>query len=216
MRNRIRCSIVMLGCVYILFLLPSCRHYTLSDANKPDVATDTDSQDFYCRIEYSCSEGLGIYNYQLLLNDSVTYLRTKAGYPINPFIQVTLTDSVSEYIKSLLREIYSENKSIVKDQYINEDLCMASVTLKWNIALNMSGKRINESVNIINYMVTFDNPFHPQFEKLLLLTNAITAKMERDIYKSRYRYHEPEEWITEMFHGEYYEPYNEINSVNYQ
>ena len=50
------------------------------------------------------------------------------------------------------------------------------------------------------------------------LISVITVKMEQDIFEVEYSYHrnKPAEWITEMFHDEYYLPYNDINSHNYQ
>lgn len=165
---------------------------------------------------YTDVEGWGIEISKLLLNDTLSLLRVQDSY-YSPYIQVTLTDSVSDYIKSLLHEIYSEHKSVVKDQYLNANYYVANVVSKWDITINLNGTKTTETIDVYNYEITFDNPFWPQFEKLLWLIYAITNKMERDIYfyTLRFDYSQSEEWITEMFHGNYYEPYNDINSTKY-
>lgn len=111
-------------------------------------------------------------------------------------------------------DIYSEHKSVIKEQYLNEVLAISSVTTKCKIIMKIDGKMINESIDLSNYEITFDNPFYPQFEKLLSLLFAITDKMSREIDLNTFivNYSAPEEWITEMFHGNYYEPYNDIKS----
>lgn len=40
--------------------------------------------------------------------------------------------------------------------------------------------------------------------------------MEKDIYNLNDINYEPQNWITETFHDEYYLPYNDISSHNYQ
>ena len=82
--------------------------------------------------------------------------------------------------------------------------------------MNMDGKKINEKINISGYAITFDQPFHPQFDRLLELISAITVKMEQDIFRIENADYNQAEWITETFHDEYYLPYNDISSHNYQ
>lgn len=77
-------------------------------------------------------------------------------------------------------------------------------------------KKINEKIDTFDFRFTFDDPFHHQFDRLLELIYAIIVKMEQDIFRIENTDYNQEEWITEMFHNKYYEPYNNINSHNYQ
>ena len=218
MYNKIKNFILVLGFVCVLSILTCCKHMSQTNNRTIDEeAITADSNGFYCFLEYYHLGGVGINHIQLLLNDSTSLLRTQAGFNGTPYIQITLNKQVSDYIKSLLMEIYPKHNSVVKDQYINKVLAISSFTSKCKIIMNINGKRINESIDLSNYEITFDNPFYPQFEKLLSLLYAITEIMERDIYRNPFiiGYSAPEEWITEMFHGNYYEPYNEINSKQY-
>lgn len=177
-----------------------------------------DSLDFYCRIEGTyAGEGIIIQHCKLTLTDSISILSGQAVYERSA-IQVSLTKPVSDYIKSLLKSIYSKHKSAIKDEYLNANYGISSVTLRYDITMNMGGKRICETIDVIGYELTFDAPFHPQFDRLLELISVIIVKMEQDIFEVEYSYHrnKPAEWITEMFHDEYYLPYNDINSHNYQ
>lgn len=217
MWNKIKHCIVAPCSACMLFIMPSCKHGTSIDNKTKDIVITADSLNFNCIMEYYTDvEGWGIEISKLLLNDTLSLLRVQDSY-YSPYIQVTLTDSVSDYIKSLLHEIYSEHKSVVKDQYINANYYVANVVSKWDITINLNGTKTTETIDVYNYEITFDNPFWPQFEKLLWLIYAITNKMERDIYfyTLRFDYSQSEEWITEMFHGNYYEPYNDINSTKY-
>lgn len=206
-------TLISLSLIVISFITVCCNNKAqLNDCAIENISTSSFSEDstgFYCLIEWNdITEGEGIKIGQISLNDSLSYLRVKdSNY--NPFIQVTLTKPISDYIKSLLYQIYSEHSSAVKDQYINEVTCVTSVTLEWNVEININGRKINDSINILNYMCTFKDPFYPQFEKLISLKYAITRKMNHEIYKLEYTNYDSDDWITEMFHDEYYEPYED-------
>ena len=217
MYNRIKYLISILGLVCVLTALGCCNNTSQTNNRTSEITSDSHSS--FCFLEYYRIGGLGINRIQLLLSDSTALLRTQVDFDCRPYIQITLTKQVADYIKSLFTEIYSEHKSVIKEQYLNlnEVLAISSVTTKCKIIMNINGKRINESIDLFSYKITFDNPFYPQFEKLLSLLFAITNILERDIYCNSFiiNYPEPEEWITEMFHGNYYEPYNDINSKKY-
>ncbi len=200
--------------IYLLFLIACGNGKTSVNSDKTIEIVNYDSSGFSCRIEriYN-SEGAGLKNCQILLNDTIALFR---GQTLIQQLQVTLTNAVSDYIKSLLYDIYTENRSTIKDKYINANYCISSATSKWNIMMNMDGKKINEKINISGYAITFDQPFHPQFDRLLELILAITVKMEQDIFRIENTDYNQAEWITETFHDEYYLPYNDISSHNYQ
>ena len=161
-----------------------------------------------------------ISNIQLILNDSLSLLRSQTlSELINKvaYTQVSLNKLTSTYIRQLLYELYTRHSSIIKDQYINNDsLWMINGSKIWQIKMYLNGRNITETQNLLNYLFSFDKPFNPQADEILDLIKAITRKIEKDIYKLKELDYEPEPWITEMFHGEYYEPYNDINSHNYQ
>ena len=196
-------------------LLIACDNDKASvNSDKTIEIVNYDNSGFSCRMEriYN-AEGAGLKNCQILLNDTIAIFR---GQTLIHQLQVTLTNAVSDYIKSLLYDIYTENRSAIKDKYINANYCISSATSKWNIMMNMDGEKTNEKIDISGYAVTFDDPFNPQFNRLLELIYAITVKMEQDIFRIENTHCNQAEWITETFHDEYYLPYNDISSHNYQ
>ena len=196
-------------------LLSNCLQPVESTDAINDMTIKSDSIDITCFMERTYPmEGGGFYRCQIQLNDTLSLFT--AFTPFGSVTQATLTKQVADYLKSLLYEIYSGHKSVVKDKYINKICAIACITSKWNITMDMGEKRINESIDVMNYELSFDDPFHPQFNKILTIILAITDKLERDNLNLEYRHYEPEPWITEMFHDEYYEPYNEVKSHNYQ
>ena len=202
--------------ICLSFFIACCNDKTLVDNKTTVDIIDYDSTGFNCRMESSYSiEGFGITNCKILMNDTIALFRGQVQN--NQFIQVTLTNTVRGYIKSLLYSIYSENKSVIKKQYVNKNDYISSIESKWYIKMNFEGKRIEEDVDVSSYEASFEDPFHPQYYKIEDLVYAITKKIESDIYnfKNTQNY-TPKPWIEEMFHGEYYEPYNNINSNKYQ
>lgn len=204
--------------ICLLFLIACGNDRTSVNSDKTIEIVNYDSSGFSCRMEKIYNTEYHrerIHICQILLNDSIALLRGQTNFEQ---CQVTLTKPIADYIKSLLYDIYTENKSGVKDKYINEPRTITTFISDWNITMNLEGKRINETIDEIGYSITFDEPFHSQFKRLLELIYAITVKMEQDIFEVEYIHnrYKPVEWIIEMFHGEFYEPYNDINSVNYQ
>lgn len=215
------CNIIKkyrLACPFIcsLFLIACGNDKASVNNDKTIEIVNYDNSGFSCRIDRNYTAGGDcIKKCQILINDTIAIFRGQTYYEQ---CQVTLTKPIADCIKSLLYDIYSEQNSVIKDQYINETHGITGYKPEWNIVMNMKGKRIKESVDLLGYGLTFKKPWHPKVEKLLPLIYAITDKMEQDIFKIEYlhRLYKPDEWIIEMFHGEYYEPYNDINSVNYQ
>ena len=222
---KVKCRNLLFAIIFMQILM-SCGNPDSSlksggkhHANKAENVNsiNLDSLDFYCRIERIYSgEGQCFKSCIILLTDSVSIFRTQNHWSSPPFYQVTLSKPVSDYLKLQLKDIYSQHKSIVKKQYIN---CVRYGTYhisKWNISIKIGEKKINESVDVLEFRISFEDPFHPQYYKIEDLVYAITKKIESDIYnfKNTQNY-TPEPWIEEMFHDKYYEPYNDINSNKY-
>ena len=179
-----------------------------------------DSIDLNCHIEVEYSfEGRPpswILNVQLILTDSVSLYkaRTKEHRYNDEYIITTLNKQTASCFEILLYDLYSTSQSVVKDKYINEPHAIFSDSSVWHIKLSINNKHIDETVDILDYMVSFDEPFNIQFEQIMQLVYAITNKIERDILKVKGERKEAE-WITKTFNDEYYEPYNDINSNKY-
>lgn len=202
--------------ICLLFLIACGNDKTTVNSDKTIEIVNYDSSGFSCRIDRIYTAGGDcIKKCQILINDTIAIFRGETYYEQR---QVTLTKPIADCFKSLLYDIYSEQNSVIKDQYINEPHSITGYKPEWNIVMNMKGKIIKESVDLLGYGLTFKKPWHPQVEKLLPLIYTITDKMEQDIFKIEYLHHryKPDEWITEMFHDEYYLPYNDISSHNYQ
>ena len=208
---------------------PNHSNYSYYTSSKKDAVNNintipkTNTCNIVCELnlEYMVSGEAGlIKNIQLILNDSLSLFRGQTlSERINndSYTQVSLNKLTSNYIRLLLSELYTKHSSIIKDKYINVDsLFMINGAKTWQIELNLNGKEITEVYNLLDYSFSFEKPFNPEADKILELILAIKRKMESDIYKMRDRDYTPEPWIEEMFHGEYYEPYNNINSNKYQ
>lgn len=121
----------------ILSFLTACNNDKISiNSNSTIEIVNYNNLEFSCRMEriYN-SEGAGLKNCQILLNDTIALFR---GHSQIQQLQVTLNNSVSDFIKSLLFDIYAENRSTVKDQYINANYGISSATSKWNIIMNLN------------------------------------------------------------------------------
>lgn len=203
---------------YIFFsFLTACNNDKISvNSNSAIEIVNYNNVEFNCRMEriYNTEYHLeGIHGCQILLNDTIALFRDQTSIKQ---LQVTLTQPVRDYIKLLLYDIYANNSSAVKDQYLNEMRYITNVKSEWKIAMNMDGKKINEKIDTFDFRFTFGAPFHSQFDRLLELIYAITVKMEQDIFEVENTHYNQEEWITKMFHDEFYEPYNDINSRRYR
>lgn len=181
-----------------------------------------DSIDLNCRIDVSYNfEGRSpssILNGQLILTDSVSLYkaRTKENHYIDEYIITTLNKPTANFFKVLLYDLYTSHNSVIKDKYINERHGICASSSECHIKLSINGKSINETINIYDYIFSFDDPFNIQFEQILELIYAITNKIEQDILRLKHVNWEVEEWILKTFNDEYYEPYNNINSKKYQ
>ena len=172
-------------------------------------------------LEYNpeSNEAGRIRNIQLILNDSVSLFRSQTLFELinGVYTQVSLNELTLNYIRGLLYELYTNHNSIIKDEYINNDsLFMINGAKIWQIKMNLNGKNIAETHDLLDYTFSFDKPFNLQADKILELILAIKRKIEKDIYKLKGINYEPQKWITETFHDEYYLPYNDISSHNYQ
>lgn len=106
------------GFLYVcLSFLFACSNDKASvNSDKTIEIVNYDSSGFSCRMERTYnSEGAGLKNCQILLNDTIAIFR---GQTMTQQLQVTLTNAVSDYIKSLLYDIYTENRSAIKGKYI--------------------------------------------------------------------------------------------------
>ena len=164
-------------------------------------------------------EGKRIIEIGIEFNDSTSIVITRsASHQIigEHRSKVKLTKQTADYFKSLLFEIYSEQRSVIKDSILSGDILLISHSTIWSITLNLPNQKIAEYLQTSSVSFNSETAFHPQFKKIQQLVRAIKRKMERDIYKMRDCDYNLDPWIEEMFHGEYYEPYNNINSNKYQ
>lgn len=206
--------ILVFAYIFLSFLTACNNDKMAVNSNSTIEIVNYNNLGFNCRMErIQYLEGSDIRICQILINDTIALFREQTS--LNQ-LQVTLTKHVRDYFKLLLYDIYAKNSSAIKDQYLNEARNITNVKSEWKIAMNMDGKKINEKIDTFDFRFTFDQPFHPQFDRLLELIYAITVKMEQDIFRIENTDYNQEEWITEMFHDEYYLPYNDINSHNYQ
>ena len=171
-----------------------------------------------CRIgfEYPLDgpEGKRIIEIDIEFNDSASIVITRSARVHRS--KVKLTKQTADYFKSLLFGIYSEQRSVIKDSILSGDILLISHSTIWSITLNLPNQKIAEYLQTSSVSFNSETAFHPQFKKIQQLVRAIKRKMEKDIYKIKNIDYNPEPWIEEMFHGEYYEPYNNINSNKYQ
>ena len=154
---------------------------------------------------------------EIEFNDTVSIVTTRSASQIlgGQRSKVKLTKQTADYFKFLLFEIYSEQRSVIKDSILSGDILLISHSTIWSITLNLPNQKIAEYLQTSSFSFNSETAFHPQFKKIQQLVRAIKRKMEKDIYKKNVDY-TPEKWISEMFQGKYYEPYNDINSNKYQ
>lgn len=224
MRNKLIIITLFVASVFIWTNAITLDLDTSSISNSQSVSLPAvpDSINLNCLIEVEYNfEGCHpswILNVQLILTDSVALYKakTKEHYHDDEYIIITLNKRTADCFKALLYDLYSTHHSVIKDKYLNETHAICSASSEWHIKLSINGKIINETIDIIDFMTSFDNPFNIQFDQIIQLVRAITNKIERDILQLEKVKPETAEWITETFHDEYYLPYNDINSYNYQ
>ena len=223
MRNKLIIIVIFLVSVVCRINAVNLDLDASTDPNSHSVSQPVvpDCIDLKCRIEVEYnSEGTApseILNVQLILTDSVSLYkaRTKENRYIDEYIITTLNKPTANCFKILLYDLYSTYQSVVKDKYINEPHGICSASSEWRIKLSINNKHIDETVDILDYIFSYDDPFNIQFEQIRQLVRAIRNKMEQDILKVKGERKEAE-WITKTFNDEYYEPYNNINSKKYQ
>lgn len=163
------------------------------------------------------AEGTGqdeVLNIKILLNDSIGIFSIQdfSLFFNRKFVQFSLSKDVVDCFKALLFDLYTNNNSALTAKPYTADEIHVSTQTLWKISLHLGEKKIDERFNLDKY-IGFENPFQPQFIKILDLIWAIKYKIDRDLFHIK-RHRNIAEWITEMFHDKYYEPYNNVNSNN--
>lgn len=170
--------------------------------------------DFRIDIDYSPEGHLSssISRVQLTSNDSVSLIKVKTTerYFDNEDISVMLNKETVNFLWCFLYDLYSSNDSAIKDKYVNEHHLICPESSNWHIDLILNGKKITESFNIYDFLISFDEPFNIQFDRIRQLIYAITNKIERDILLENIK-PEAEDWIIKIFHDEYFERNNNID-----
>ena len=179
-----------------------------------------DSSLIACEIERFSIES-AIHKYRIILNDSICYFLTKENIH-DSFLFFSLKKDVANYIRSLLYELYSTHKSVLLDGVpqlkYHENTAMPYLSIK----IRLNGEIIQEIIPYRQYSLLVwsedrnAKAFNEMYDRYWELINAISIKISIDIYDYPYNVNPtPKPWVTEMFHGEYYEPYNNINTNKY-
>ena len=170
-----------------------------------------------CFIEEFSIEAY-ITKYQLILCDTTCVIRTEYCGRI---LQFRLNKDVSEYIKNLLLELYSSNNTILNDDVPRLKYRKYSSMPYWTINMVLNNRIIHETIPYEEYMLirwsSDDNaiPFKEPFYRYWDLIDAITLKIAINIYNEKFHITpQPQKWVTEMFHGEYFDSYFEINNFS--
>lgn len=177
--------------------------------------------DMSCSMEYIFMfEAPGLHECKIILNDSIAIFCTEKKWN-QDYLLFTLNNQTANYLKTQFYELYTEHKSAFIDGFTNF-MGVLSFTQECSIKVTIGSKRFKEKIDIIGSILSGDElgiyPFNPQFYRIWRLIEAIRSKIGVYFY-NEYNSHEKQEaepWIEEMFHGEYYEPYNNINSNKYQ
>ena len=206
--------------VIVLFLASVFTHVSAEQKSEPNMQSSDETVSSYQVINYRIDidynpEGYlpsGISNVQLISNDSGALIRikTEGQYSDNDYISVALNRNVSNLLECFLRDLYFRHKSAIKDKYINDGHLICPASCEWHIELTLkNGKRIDESFNLYDFLITFDDPFNFQFNKARELIYAIINKFERDILLLETTQSKTTEQFSKLFHDEYFEPYED-------
>ena len=179
-----------------------------------------DSSFIACEIERFSLE-TAIHKYRIILNDSICYFLTKENTH-DGILLFNLKKDIANYLRSLLYELYSKHKSVllegVPQLKYYEDTAMPYLSIK----IRLNGEIIQEIIPYEQYRKIvwsedfYARAFNELYDRYWDLIYAILIKISIDIYDYPYNVNPtPKPWVTEMFHGEYYEPYNDINSNKY-
>lgn len=166
-----------------------------------------------------------ILKYQIVCTDTMCLFRTLnyEGENGGKYLQFKLNNQVASFLKSFIYEIYSSRNSVMKDDAPKLEYNVNSTMPYWSIEYNLKDRTIKEKIPYEEYIITkwceddFKSPFIEEFSKYQELIDAITTKIAIEVYNTDFHIKPcPEKWITKTFHDEYYLPYNDISSHNYQ
>lgn len=210
--------------ISIFYIFSTSSHnkleHQLTDETDYKVSNTLQSNDnnIICFIEEFSTEAY-IRKYQLIIYDSTGIIRTEN---CGRYLQFRLNKGVSEYIKKLLLELYTTHNTILTDDAPRFKYRNFSAMPYWTIHMVLDNRIIQETIPYDEYTLiqwsTDDNaiPFKEPFYRYWDLIDAITLKIDIDVYNDMFHIiPQPKKWVTEMFHGKYYEPYNDINSKKY-
>lgn len=132
---------------------------------------------------------------EIVVNDSVSLFRTQndTQYFEKTYTQVVLDKNIDKYLRQLICEVYSENKSVIKSDLPDVKLGQFSETIKCSIKVTIDDCEIKECFNTGNYDITYGallgiKPFHEQFDEIRSLMNAIGYRMEHEFYDFDYNH----------------------------
>lgn len=150
---------------------------------------------------------------EIIVTDSVSLFRTQddTQYFNKTYTQVVLDNNIDSYIRQLIYEVYSENKSVIKSDLPNVKIGQFSETIKCRIDVTIDGREIEECFNTGDYDITFDTllgikPFHEEFDEIRFLMKAISYRMEHEFYKFDYNYIDKKRMEENQALGRLYDP----------
>ncbi len=169
--------------------------------------------DGYIDIEYNLEGAPQILSIRSIFNNTSAVFRfqTRDQYFNKKYSQVILNKQTAECLRILLYTLYTNHNYLIKDEYRKNYFSCDSYMC--TIKMNINGKKINETRNLMHY-IFIDDPYNFPFDKIIQLILAITNKIERDILNPGNIKPEAAEWINEMFHDKFYEPYDGVNCKN--
>lgn len=205
--------------LFLISVLPWINAYANNLEQTSNSNPQSDSQvdtpnpgDIHCiiDIEYDPEACLpsGISNIRLVLNNSYAVIRTKTIN--NEWTKIKLNKWTYSLFRVFLIDLYSNHNSAIADKYISERRIKCPLSAKCNINLTLNGKKTTENINIYDYLISFDEPFNIQFDRIRQLIYAITNKIERDCLQFENAKPEAAEWITKILHDNFFEPQEEV------
>lgn len=183
-----------------------------------NTAIPADSININCclDVEFNPEGALLIPKIRLILNDSLSLFKyqTINQYFKGEYSSVILNKETADCLRVLLYTLYTNHKYIIKDKY-QRGKYFSCDSYMWDINMELGRKKIKERRNLMHYVFSdapFDEPYNFPFVQIIKLIESIADKLERDIFPSNNDKTMKVDWINEMFHDEYYEPCDDINS----
>lgn len=183
-----------------------------------NTAIAPDSIDINCclDVEFNPEGATIIHGIQLILNDSLSLFKyqTIDQYFRGEYSSVILNKETADCLRVLLYTLYTNHKYIIKDKY-QRGKYFSCDSYMWDINMELGRMKIKERRNLMHYVFSdapFDEPYNFPFVQIIKLIESIADKLERDIFPSNNDKPMKVDWINEMFHDEYYEPCDDINS----